>query len=345
MAGIGKLHRIAGEIDQDLLQPHRIAAQDQRQGRIDTIYHFQPFFGGTIANQVVQTFKNLIEIEIADVQNQLAGLDLGKIQDVVDDTEQMLRGSADLAQLLALFGLQCGILQQVGQTNDRIHRRADLMAHIRQKRAFGDVGHFRRLHRVRQLFGALDNQLFQFFAVMLQFFLHRFFIGNIVLDGHVMTNPAVFLPDRRNNRRFHKLATILAFVDKFAMPGPAISQIIPKLDETFGLGLTRFQQIDFSPHQLRARIAGSLDNGFVDILDVRLQIRNDDAFRALFDHQRKLTQLVLNSLAFGNVYQGCQQIITHSDTGNDRRAHLAIFTGHLIFQRIDRRIFFGRAQL
>jgi hypothetical protein len=74
------------------------------------------------------------------LQIDLAGLDLGQVEDVVDDPEQnvarFLRG---VDKLKLLFG-QIAVTQQVEHAHDAIHRRADLMTHYGKELALGAVG-------------------------------------------------------------------------------------------------------------------------------------------------------------------------------------------------------------
>jgi hypothetical protein len=75
------------------------------------------------------------EVKVAVLKLQLAGLDLGDIQNVVDDREQMLAGSADLTQSLDLRGGGIGA-QQVGKAEDGVKRRANLVDMLARKLLF-----------------------------------------------------------------------------------------------------------------------------------------------------------------------------------------------------------------
>jgi hypothetical protein len=83
--------------------------------------------------------RDLLEVE-------LAGLDLGEVEDVVDQVQQrvgrLLRRAADSALLRASAER---LQQQLGHADDAVHRRADLVAHVgeelalRARRALGRV--------------------------------------------------------------------------------------------------------------------------------------------------------------------------------------------------------------
>ena len=70
----------------------------------------------------------------------------------------------DVDELL-LLRRQLGLERKAGHVDDRVHRRADLVAHVRQKRAFGLVGFLGRGRRALQLGRALRHRLFQLIAM------------------------------------------------------------------------------------------------------------------------------------------------------------------------------------
>ena len=76
-------------------------------------------------------------------QRQAAGLDLGDVEHVVDEAEQVAGGRLDLAQVGQQLGL-AQILQllaeHLGVPDHRGERRAQLVAHIGQELAFREVG-------------------------------------------------------------------------------------------------------------------------------------------------------------------------------------------------------------
>ena len=78
--------------------------------------------------------------EIDRFQVQLAGLDLGEIQNVVDDAEQGVGRDFDDLQVFALLGRQFGVQRQFRHADDAVHRGADFVAHVGQEFALGPVG-------------------------------------------------------------------------------------------------------------------------------------------------------------------------------------------------------------
>ena len=77
--------------------------------------------------------KGLPELEGYRLDLHLARFDLGKIQYVINDAEQGRRRSFDNGQTLHLIMIQKCIHQQIGHADHSVHRRADLMTHVRDE--------------------------------------------------------------------------------------------------------------------------------------------------------------------------------------------------------------------
>ncbi len=139
---LGELDGIAGQVEQDLAKPQGIAAQTVRQisGQIEQ--QRQPLFPRPKRRQIRQPLEHLVELEIHLLQLLLARLHLGEVKDVVEDPEQVVRRSVYLAHIVVLLGGEVGLQHQMGHTDDGIHWRADLMAHVGQKFALGSGGIF-----------------------------------------------------------------------------------------------------------------------------------------------------------------------------------------------------------
>ena len=103
LAALGKLHGVVAEVDQDLSQAQRIAPGMYIDGRVDIENQLQPLGRRLLHDQIANVLQNLLEIEIDGFDGELAGLDFGEIQDVVDDAEQQFRGMANGLRILALL--------------------------------------------------------------------------------------------------------------------------------------------------------------------------------------------------------------------------------------------------
>ena len=91
---------------------------------------------------------------LGQAQIRLPRLNLGHVQHVVDESEQVLAGGFDL---LRVFPNPLRIvripLEQIRKAHDGVHRRADVVGHVGQKRTLGVV------RRVRHLEGLLRRML------------------------------------------------------------------------------------------------------------------------------------------------------------------------------------------
>ena len=137
----GELDGIAGEICQYLPDAPGIAQKAGRQEQVIVDQDRQPL----VARRRLQQQDNLVhaafQIELGRVKNQLVGLDLRIVENVVDDHQQRLARTLDRAGIQRLFLIQRRVEQQLGHADNPVHRRADLVAHVRQKRRFRPVGH------------------------------------------------------------------------------------------------------------------------------------------------------------------------------------------------------------
>ncbi len=149
-AAFGKFDGVSDEVQQNLPQPQQIAAQPRRHVGIDGLDQAQPLGGRPLAEQAEGVIDDLHQPELGFLQQQPTGLDLGQIQDVVENPQQMLGGVVDLEQGSPLLGRVDFLAEQIGQPDDRVHRRADFVAHVGQKRALGPIGRFGRVLGLQQ---------------------------------------------------------------------------------------------------------------------------------------------------------------------------------------------------
>ena len=96
---------------------------------------------GTFFMSSVVSFQLMIEqatqFGLFEMQFEAAGLDLGEIQDVVDDAEQTLCGAVRGLGEASLTRCQSAAEEQLGHAEHTVHRRSDFMAHGGEKFAFG----------------------------------------------------------------------------------------------------------------------------------------------------------------------------------------------------------------
>jgi len=83
--------------------------------------------------------------EVGEVEFELAGLDLGEVEQVVDEAEQAAGRRLDRLQALALVLGQVGAEHQFGHAEDGAEGGADLVTDVGQEIVLGPVGRLRRL--------------------------------------------------------------------------------------------------------------------------------------------------------------------------------------------------------
>ena len=143
---VGKFHCIAKQIDQHLTQLGRIPANGQphllrhlhRPGQA-LLFTPQP-------EHHVQIAQQPLKVEILRVERHHARFDLGDVQHLVDQRQQVVAASADRPHgILVRLRQRPVALHNLRIAQNRVHRRADLVADIGQKPALGQIGRLRHL--------------------------------------------------------------------------------------------------------------------------------------------------------------------------------------------------------
>src|SRR6185369_1853190 len=109
------------------------ADDDGRHARIDEDHQIKILLGGLGPEELHRLLDALPEIEWARLELDLARLDLRKVEDVVDDREQALPGTANDLRTVELLARERRVEQERGHADHAVHGRADLMAHIGQE--------------------------------------------------------------------------------------------------------------------------------------------------------------------------------------------------------------------
>ncbi len=189
-AGFGEFHGVAQVIEQGLRQPRRVADQARRQpGHLAP--EGEPLRLDPLDDDGAQVGGQFAEVERDLLDHHPPGLDLGKVEDVVEDAHQVLCGAGNLAQLVLLLRARLGTLQQMGHADDGIHRRADFVAHIGQERALAAAGGFGTFACLVQLLGAGVDQFLQVIAMVFEFGLNQQAVADIGKSHHGADNFAI----------------------------------------------------------------------------------------------------------------------------------------------------------
>jgi hypothetical protein len=140
-AALGELAGVTEEIEHRLPQLRRVARHAAEIGRAldDELVAVDADQRPRGRDHVLD---ELGEIERLPENLHLAGLDLGEVEDVGDEREQVLAGAVDALEigdlLLATLGL--GVLEQhLAVADDRVERRAQLVAHAGEELGLGEA--------------------------------------------------------------------------------------------------------------------------------------------------------------------------------------------------------------
>ena len=142
MALFGEFHRIANKVGQNLPQPPRITDKPRRQKHVEIYDQIKALFQGAWLQQHGNFMNGSFKIKGFRVQSQPFSLNLGIIQNIVDDHQQCLTRRADGFCKQALFVGKGGVAQQFSHAHNAVHRGSDLVAHIRQKGRFCAICRF-----------------------------------------------------------------------------------------------------------------------------------------------------------------------------------------------------------
>ena len=135
-----ELDRITHQIEQNLPQPGRIADAMWVHPRRCPAGQIQPFFLGMRRHDPRDVLDQFHQIKGCGLQLDLTGLDFGKIKNVIDDGQQQFPGTLQRMDVIPLVVIEGRFSQQLAHTENGVHRRADFMAHPRQKFALGPTG-------------------------------------------------------------------------------------------------------------------------------------------------------------------------------------------------------------
>ena len=130
LAFIGELYRIADQVDQDLPQPPWISQQQVRGLGSDPAFQLQSLVRGALRERPEDVADRVSQREVDPLQIEFACLDLGKVQNVIDESQQRRRRGADDAEIIFLLRCKIGLHSQLRHPDDAVHRSANLVAHV-----------------------------------------------------------------------------------------------------------------------------------------------------------------------------------------------------------------------
>ncbi len=149
-AGLGELDAVSDEVVEHLAQMIGIAAQRVRHFRHHVSPELQPADLGLRREYSRSAVDQAMQVEIGFFDIDLAGLDLGNVEHVLDQFEHGLRSFVHRLHHLDLLRVQAGVAQQVVHSDDGVERGAHLVAHRGEESAFGLVRGLGAVHRIEQ---------------------------------------------------------------------------------------------------------------------------------------------------------------------------------------------------
>ena len=147
----GELDGVRQEVGEDLPQQSPVADHRVRHVGVHVVRQLDVLAVKAGRERLHQGVEALAEAERVRLDNQLAGLHLREVEDVVDDVEQRVGRLAQGVEMLALRGGQVGLGEQLGRPDDPVEGRADLVADVGEEDALGAVGPLGRVLRLAQL--------------------------------------------------------------------------------------------------------------------------------------------------------------------------------------------------
>ena len=133
----GELGCVTQQVDQHLTQPRRVARDPVRQLGCHEYGQVNPLGTHCANDQQGRPFDHLAQMGGHALHLQLVGLDLGKIENVIDDVQQRLRRIVDGVEHAPLLGRQGRLHQDIDHADHAVHRGTNLVAHVGQERCLG----------------------------------------------------------------------------------------------------------------------------------------------------------------------------------------------------------------
>ena len=145
VAGFSELDRVADEVGQHLPQPPRIADETGGQEHVEVDHQVDALFPRAGLQKHRHLMDRAFQIKGFGPQGQPFRLDLGVVQNVVDDDQKRLTRRPDRLGKQTLFFRKAGVAQQLRHPHNPVHRGADLVAHVGKEGRLGAVRGFGRL--------------------------------------------------------------------------------------------------------------------------------------------------------------------------------------------------------
>ncbi len=150
---VGELDGIPHEVEQHLSHATTIAHHPARTRRVDLDRQRQSHDVRRRGDRLAHLLEERHQVERLGVDVQLAGLDLGEVEHVVDDPQQRLARSLQHAHAGGLLLGERRVQEELRHAEHAVHRRAQLVTHRGEELALGARRLLGPIARDRQLLG------------------------------------------------------------------------------------------------------------------------------------------------------------------------------------------------
>src|SRR5262249_47232091 len=110
---LGELDCVVDEVGKNLAETERVSTQLLGNGRRHIGKKLEPFIVRFLGCDGGDRRDDFIELEVGGFDAELARFDFREVQDVVDDRQQRRAGVVNLADIIALFGIERGLQSKV----------------------------------------------------------------------------------------------------------------------------------------------------------------------------------------------------------------------------------------
>ncbi len=130
VAAFSELNGIPDKVGNDLLQAQRIANDVIRHVIFNVQRQLKAFIVGRVREQRHHFIERTAQRERNTLQDKFARFQLGEVQHVVDDCQQVVGRAFNGVQVIALSRIQLAFQGQAGKANHAIERRTQFVRHI-----------------------------------------------------------------------------------------------------------------------------------------------------------------------------------------------------------------------
>ena len=247
LSRLGKFDRIANNIEQNLAQTPRITEHPVRHIVGNITNQLKPFFAGAQTQGFESIHHRFRQVEADPLNLQFASLNLGEVENVINDGQQRFGRCFDDADEFPLLVIQLSIQRQIGHADNAVHWRANLVAHIGQEETLCCTG------LIGKLAGA--NQCG-----------FKHFLGGYIGADRGVFDRFSIRPDKRHDGRRHPVKTaILLAILHLAMPDLALRDGPPHLAKDLRQVNIRLDDAVIFAQQLIPGIAADFAKAIIDV--------------------------------------------------------------------------------